>query len=64
MVQVIAMVSDAPLFTTANTVRHNIVPAELALNMPASVNAPVPSPAEKVATPVTVAPDAVYESKA
>ncbi len=63
MVQVIDILSDDPLLTTGNTVRHNMVPDELALKMPASVNAPVPSPAAKVATAVTVAPEAVYESR-
>jgi energy-coupling factor transporter transmembrane protein EcfT len=44
-VQVIVMVSFAALLITANTVRHNIVPALEALKMPASVKAPVPTPA-------------------
>lgn len=42
--------SDAPLFTTENTVRHNMVPDDEALKIPASVNAPVPVPAGNVQT--------------
>lgn len=42
--------SDAPLFTTANTVRHSMVPELLAFNTAASVIAAVPVPAPKVAT--------------
>lgn len=48
IVHVITIVSATALFTTANTVRHNISPAVDALNTPASVIAPVPSPAENV----------------
>jgi hypothetical protein len=44
------MESEAPLFTTENSVLHNIVPPELALKIPASVSAPVPVPAAKVVT--------------
>jgi hypothetical protein len=46
-VQVIDRESDANLLTTANVVRQSIVPAEAALNMPASVIAPVDTPATK-----------------
>ena len=50
MVQVIVMVSNAPLLITAKTVRQSIVPDVEALKMPASVNAPVATPAPNVAT--------------
>ena len=39
------IVSDAPLLITAKTVRQSIVPDVEALKMPASVNAPVATPA-------------------
>lgn len=42
--------SDAPLFTTENTVRHNMVPDDEALKIPASTRAPVPVPAGNVQT--------------
>ena len=38
------------LFTTENTVLHNMVPLDAALKIPASVTAPVASPASKDAT--------------
>jgi hypothetical protein len=50
MVQVMVIVSDAPLLITAKTVRQSIVPDVEALKMPASVNAPVPTPVPNVAT--------------
>ena len=43
------MLSEEPLLTTLKTVRHNIVPPDEALRVPASVNAAVPVPAGKVA---------------
>jgi hypothetical protein len=48
-VQVIVIESPAALLITANSVRQSIVPPEEALRMPASVTAPVPVPAGKVA---------------
>lgn len=53
IVQVICIVSSAALFTTAKTVRHNMSPEDDALKIPASVTAPVPTPAPKVATYTT-----------
>jgi len=58
------MLSDAPLLTTAKTVRQSMSPEELALKRPASVNAPVPSPAANVATYAMSAPDTVVEVSA
>ena len=49
----IVIASAAPFVTTENTVRHNNVPADAALKIPASVIAPVPVPAANVATYVT-----------
>ena len=49
-VQVTVIASEAPLFTTENTVRHNMVPADEALKIPASTRAPVPVPAGNVQT--------------
>ena len=49
-VQVIVIESDAPLLTTEKTVLQRSVPPEEALKIPASVIAPVPSPAAKDAT--------------
>jgi hypothetical protein len=49
-VQVIVIASDAPLVTVEKTVRHSIVPPELAEKIPASTTEPVPVPAGKVAT--------------
>jgi hypothetical protein len=42
--------SAEPLLTTENTVLQSIVPPEEAVSIPASVTAPVPVPAAKVAT--------------
>ena len=50
MIQVIATVSDDDFVITGNVVRHNILPEDDALKIPASVNVPVPVPAGKVAT--------------
>jgi hypothetical protein len=47
---VIVIVSDAPLLITAKTVRQSIVPDVEALKIPASVNAPVATPAPNDAT--------------
>ena len=49
-VHVIVIESSAPLLTTLNTVRQSIVPPEFALNRPASVIAPVPTPAPNEST--------------
>jgi hypothetical protein len=48
MVQVIVRLSPAALLIVENTVRQSMVPAEEALNSPASTSAPVPTPAPKV----------------
>ena len=50
IVQVTVIVSSAALLTTLNLVRHNMVPLVEALKIPASVTAPVASPASKDAT--------------
>jgi len=57
------MLSPAALLTTGNVVLQSIVPAEFAFKIPASVIAPVPVPAGKVAVAVTVAPLEEKEAK-
>jgi len=56
---VIAIESPAALLTTGNVVRQSIEPIVLSLKIPASVIAPVPVPAGKVAVAVTVLVEAV-----
>ena len=64
IVQVIPSVSAAALLITENVVRHNIVPPEEALKIPASVTAPVPVPAGKVTTYATALAVTVVEVNA
>ena len=54
-------VSEAPLLTVEKVVLHNMSPVEASLNKPASVRAPVATPAENVATAVRVFVEAVYD---
>ena len=63
-VHVTVMESELPLFTVEKTVLHNNVPLLEAFNIPASVIAPVPWPAAKVATYVTTAPDTAVDVSA
>ena len=46
--------SSAPLLTTGNTTRSSMMPADAALKTPASVIAPVASPAGKLAVKLKV----------
>ena len=54
--------SSACLFTAGKTVLQSIVPLEEALNTPASVTAPVPSPASNEETYVIVLLEAEVRS--
>ena len=45
--------SNGPLLITGNTVRESMLPLDAALNIPASVNGPVPTPGGKVAVYLT-----------
>ena len=55
--QVIAKLSPAALFTVSKVVRQSIVPPLEPAKIPASVIAPVPVPAGKVAVVAIVADD-------